>query len=98
MARRRAQSPLPSTSQAKTNLARDVGSDDDDGHTESQQVIEMCGRMVVITDTTFRQMLALRPLLKKPKTDENEIQQFNEKVVDDQNDLKALLEHRMRQV
>ncbi|KAF2247804.1 hypothetical protein BU26DRAFT_540758 [Trematosphaeria pertusa] len=42
-------------------------------------------------------MLALRPLLKKPRGDDKEIKQFHTKVAVDQRELKTLLQQRLHQ-
>ncbi|KAF1845427.1 uncharacterized protein K460DRAFT_395090 [Cucurbitaria berberidis CBS 394.84] len=44
-----------------------------------------------------QQILALRPLLKKPKGGDKEVEHFREKVTADQEQLRALLEQRMHQ-
>ncbi|KAJ4371540.1 hypothetical protein N0V83_004759 [Neocucurbitaria cava] len=47
--------------------------------------------------TESQQMLALRPLLKKPQGNDREVNRFRAKVAADQKQLKALLEQRVHQ-
>jgi hypothetical protein len=44
-----------------------------------------------------RQILKIGSLLKKPKSDNREVQQFRAKVAADRKQLKALLEQRIQQ-
>jgi hypothetical protein len=67
-----------------------------DENTESQKVPHS-GRNSTHANTLRRQMLALPSLLKKPKHEDKEVQQFSKKVTSDRKELKALLDQRMQQ-
>jgi hypothetical protein len=54
-------------------------------------------RTARFTDTMPRQILKIGSLLKKPKSDNREVQQFRAKVAADRKQLKALLEQRIQQ-
>jgi hypothetical protein len=49
------------------------------------------------TNTIRRQILAIGSLLKKPKTDDKDMQQFKAKVADDRKQLANLLDRRKRE-
>jgi hypothetical protein len=53
-------------------------------------------RTAYTTDTSFRNILAMRPLFQEPKTDEKEVEQFRAKVDADRERLKAHLDRRTR--